>query len=188
MLQTAAKPLSDKDAYLASCIQVLTGSILLALSAQVSLPLPFTPVPLSLQTFALFIMAMTLGSKKASLAVILYLVQGSVGLPVFAGGTVNPMWLIGPKAGYLIGFVLAAYLIGKLAEANRERSLFETALILLMGELTILGCGSAWLSLFVGASNAINAGILPFIAGDFVKIVAAALSFRPLTRALQKFK
>lgn len=187
MLRTASNSVDGIEKWAVPAIQILCASILLALTSQIAIPLPFTPVPITLQTFAVFMIAMTLGSKKGTAAVLTYLAQGAMGLPVFAGGMANSMWFLGPRAGYLIGFVAAAWIIGRLVEAKRERSLFETLLILALGEVAILVPGALWLSFYVGAQNAISLGVVPFVAGDFIKMVSAAMALSPTKRLLNRF-
>lgn len=157
-----------------SLLQVLAGSILLALTAQVAVPLPFTPVPVSLQTFGVALLAITLGSRKAPLAVLAYLAQASMGLPVLAAGRVNPAWLFGPNAGYLIGFVVASFVVGKLLEKSPKASFGKNWLTLSLNEITILAVGSVWLSFFVGWENSLAMGVIPFLPGALLKITMAA--------------
>lgn len=186
MLKSLALGLEKNETWLFAVMQVVGASIALALFAQVAIPLPFTPVPLSLQTLALFFIALTLGSKKASCAVVAYLAQGSLGLPVFAGGLVNPTWFMGPRAGYLLGFVLAAWVVGYLSEENQRKSFFKTLLILSFGEALILIPGTLWLGFFVGITNAIGLGALPFLFGDFLKILIVALAMKPVKQLLDR--
>jgi biotin transport system substrate-specific component len=164
----------------ANTLQVLFGSIFLAIMAQIAIPLPFTPVPMSLQTLAIAILAITLGPKKAPLAVLAYLAQATVGLPVLAAGTVNSLWIIGPLAGYLLGFVASAFVVAKLLSTTKQSSFYKNWLILSLNEITILALGSLWLSYFVGFQNAITMGILPFIPCALIKITIAASSIKPI--------
>lgn len=184
MLKTFESCLENQASWVCDTLQVMAASIALALFAQVAIWLPFTPVPITLQSMAIFLLALTMGPKKSSLAVIAYLAQGSLGLPVFAGGLVNPLWFLGPRVGYFLGFVVAAWLIGYLAQIKKERTLIETFLILFLGEAVLLTLGSIGLSFFVGLPNAIGMGVLPFLVGDAVKITLAALSLKPLNRWL----
>lgn len=166
--------------------QVLAASIGLALMAQVAIPLPFTPVPLSLQTVAIFFIALTLGPKKGSAAVLVYLLQGTLGLPVFTGGFSNALWFIGPRAGYLIGFVIAVWLIGTLVETQKERTFLRTFLALAAGEGVILLLGAVWLTLFVGFPNTIYMGIYPFLMGDALKILLVTFSGKMVNNLLKQ--
>lgn len=163
-----------------SVLQVLVGSLFLSLMAQVAVPLPFTPVPVSLQTFAVALLAITLGSKKAPIAVMLYLVQATMGFPVLALGAVNPLWMVGPKAGYLLGFVASSFVVGKLVESNSKPSLGKSWLILSLNEAITLCLGALWLSAFVGWPNTLAMGVIPFIPGALLKISAASLAVNPI--------
>ncbi len=154
------------------------GSVFLAILSQLSIPLPFTPVPLTLQTFGIFILGGILGSRLAVYSVLAYLVQGTCGLPVLAGGIANPLWFLDPKAGFLVSFVVAAYLIGKLLENRKEASLFIFLLSLVIGQLAISLIGMFWLAIYVGLSKAFLFGVLPFLSAAAIKITAGALSLK----------
>jgi len=158
------------------CLQVVLGSIFLGLMAQLAIPLPFNPIPLSVQTLAISLLAISLGSRKAPLAVMAYLVQATFGLPVLAGGLSNPLWMIGPKAGYLIGFVLVAYLVAASIENQKKKNFFKSWMTFALGEIILLSCGSLWLSYFIGLEKAFLLGFLPFLPGALVKISIATCS------------
>lgn len=161
------------DTWVKSTLQVLGASILLALVSQIAIPLPFTPIFISMQTLAVFMIGLTLGSKKAPAAVVAYLAQGTLGLPVFAGAIAKPLWFMAPGAGYLMGFIAAAWIIGKLSE-QKEHSFSKTVAFLVLAEASILVPGSLWLSYFVGFSNAISLGVVPFLVGDILKLATVA--------------
>lgn len=156
---------------LKAVIQVLAASLLLALSAQCSFSLPFSPVPVSLQTVALFLIAASLGPKKAFYAVIAYLAEGAAGLPVFAHGTSGPLVLIGPRGGYLVGFACAAWISGSLAQG--AKGFVDYALAFLAGNLAIYALGFGWLAVWMGLPQAFAAGVVPFLLGDAAKIFSA---------------
>ena len=162
--------------------QVVTGSIFLAIVSQLAVPLPFTPVPMSLQTLGVMLLAMTLGPRKAALAVAGYLTQATMGLPVLAGGIANPFWFLLPRAGYLLSFVAAAYITGTLLEKVKDRGLLKSWLILSLNEATILVGGSLWLGLFVGFDSSLALGVVPFIPGAIAKITLATTAEKPLNR------
>src|SRR5512133_2679495 len=148
--------------YDAAC--VVSGSLLVALSAQVAIPLPFSPVPITGQTLA----ALLIG------ALLVYLAEGAIGLPVFAGGGVGLARLAGPTGGFLVGLVVAAYLVGALAERGWVRRPATTILAMLLGNVVIYAFGLAWLARFLGAGQVLAAGLLPFIPGDLLKLALAA--------------
>ena len=160
-----------------SLILILLGSWLVALFAQIEIPLPFSPVPITGQTFAVLLVGALLGSKHGSAAVIAYITQGAVGLPFFAGGASGFGILTGATAGYLAGFVVAAYVVGLLAEHGMERN-FKTSIVpFLVGTIIIYVFGVAWLSAVVGGvGKAIELGLLPFIVGDVFKMLAAGIA------------
>ncbi len=170
-----SRTLPRVDRRLRDVFLVVAGSLFVAAMAQVKIPLPFTPVPLTGQTFAVLVVGAVLGSRKGAASLILYLLQGLVGLPVFAGGTSGLAVLLGPTGGYLVGFVAAATLIGSLAARGLDRRIPSALLAFLAGEAVIYLCGVAWLSVFLGFERAIIAGLLPFLIGDAIKLAAAAL-------------
>jgi biotin transport system substrate-specific component len=155
---------------------VLAGSAAIALSAQVALPLPFSPVPVTGQTFGVLLVASILGRARGAAAVLAYLAEGAVGLPVFAGFAAGPAVFLGPTGGYLLGFLPAAWLCGLLAERGWDRTPLRATASMLLGNVAIFALGLPWLARFVGASNVWGLGFWPFIPGDIVKIgLAAAL-------------
>jgi len=154
---------------------VIGGSLCVAVMAQVRIPLPFTPVPITGQTFAVLLVGAVLGSRRGAASLGLYLLMGLVGLPFFAGGTSGLAIVIGPTGGYLIGFIVAAYLVGLLAARGLDRRIPSALLAFLAGEVVIYLFGVAWLSFFLGIPHAIAAGLLPFLIGDAIKLAAAGL-------------
>jgi biotin transport system substrate-specific component len=140
------------------------------------IPLPFTPIPLTGQTFAVLVVAAALGSKRGAALMAFYVALGALGLPVFAGGASGTTYLSGATLGYLIGFILAASVVGLLAERGLERNIRTFIIPFLVGTVTIYACGVIWLSILFGDfSKAIAAGLTPFLIGDFIKLIAAAL-------------
>ena len=156
---------------------IVAGSLLVATLAQSTIPLPFTPVPLTGQTFAVLLVGAALGSKRGLASMILYTVEGAIGLPFFAGGASGWHVLVGATAGYLLGFIIAAYVIGLLAERGLERNVRTSFVPFFVGTLVIYFFGVAWLSIVFGSlSKAIVAGLLPFVIGDIIKLILAALA------------
>ncbi|MBC8101151.1 MAG: biotin transporter BioY [Cytophagales bacterium] len=153
---------------------IAAGSLLVAACARIVIPLPFTPVPVTGQTFAVLMVGMLLGARRGALSLLLYLGEGAVGLPVFAGGALGLARLIGPTAGYLWSYPIAACLMGFLAQRGWDRRPLLTAAAMLMGGGVILGMGTLWLAQFVGGwSAAFAKGWLPFLPGDVVKTLLA---------------
>jgi biotin transport system substrate-specific component len=156
---------------------IFSGALFVAMFAQVKIPLPFTPVPLTGQTFAVLLIAAALGAKRGAASMAFYIALGAFGLPVFAGGASGMTYLSGATLGYLIGFVLAAYVVGLLAERGLERSVRTSLLPFLVGTVIIYACGVTWLTILLGSfSKAVTAGLIPFVIGDIIKLVAAALA------------
>ncbi|MCR5878409.1 biotin transporter BioY [Phenylobacterium sp. J367] len=150
---------------------VLGGAAVMALASQVSIPLG--PVPLTLQTFALFSLAGLSGMRLALQIVVVWMLAGIVGLPVFAGGEAGPETVMGPTAGFLLGMLLAAPLTGRTAE--RTTAWPKLAGAFLLGHALILLLGWAWLATLAGVGRAFAEGVLPFIPGALLKSFAAAL-------------
>lgn len=156
-------------------ILVLAGSALVAVSAQVALHLPFTPVPVTGQPFAVLLVGAALGSRRGALAMAAYLAQGAAGLPVFSAGGCCLPWLLGPTAGYLWSYPLVAFVVGALAERGWDRRPVTAVAAMLVGNALIYVVALPWLAGFVGAANVVETGLLPFIAGDLLKVALAAL-------------
>ena len=163
-------------AWLREVLLILAGVFVLAVLAQVEIVLPFTPVPITGQTFGVLLLGAAYGSKRGAATMIAYIVAGGLGLPFFSGGS-GLRILTGATAGYLAGFVIAAYVIGLLCERGLERSVRTSLIPFLAGTLIIYACGVAWLSVVVGGfGKALTLGVLPFLPGDAVKLIAAALA------------
>jgi len=152
---------------------IVGGSLIVALAAQVSVRLPFSPVPVTGQTLAVLLVGALLGSRRGALALLAYLGEGLIGLPVFAGGASGPAYALGPTGGYLVGFVAAAFLVGWLAERGWDRHVLPTAMTMALGTAAIYACGLTWLSLYVG-SQSLSMGLAPFVAGDLIKLAMSA--------------
>ena len=146
----------------------LTAAYVLALSAQVRVPVPFSPVPVTGQTFVVLLIGALLGRRVGLLSVGAYLAAGGVGLPFFAGGT-----LAGPTGGYLLGFVASITLVSTLIEKGWGRRPVTVAFALLLGTMVIYLFGLPWLALFVGPQRVLALGLLPFVVGDLLKMLCA---------------
>ncbi|PWH20194.1 MAG: biotin transporter BioY [Anaerolineae bacterium] len=169
------RPTENKAALVYDVSLLLGGSWLIALAAQLTIPLPFSPVPITGQTFAVLLIGALAGRRLGSLSVAAYLAQGLAGLPVFAGGTSGLGRLLGPSGGYLLGFVAAAYLVGSLAERGWTQNAIKTLLAMLIGNAAIYLFGLPMLALYVGSAQALAAGFYPFLIGDAIKILLATL-------------
>lgn len=148
---------------------------MIALLAQLSLRLPFSPVPITGQTLGVLLVGALLGSRRGVLSVLAYLGQGAIGLPVFAGGAGGISHLLGPTTGYLAGFICGAYLTGMLAERGWDRRAGTTLLAMLLGNVAVYLFGLSWLSIFVGGGRVLQDGLYPYIPGDLAKLAVAAV-------------
>lgn len=155
---------------------IVAGALLVAMLAQIEIPLPFTPVPITGQTFGVLLVGAALGSRRGAASLAAYLVLGTIGFPFFAGGAQGISVLLGATGGYLIGFVMAAYVIGLLAERGMERNIRTSLVPFLFGTILIYLCGVTWLAVVLGSfTRALAAGLLPFLLGDAIKLIAASL-------------
>lgn len=173
LLPTAAHLTRVRSAVV-QLLLVLTGTALVALAAQVAIPLPFTPVPLSLGTFAVLVVGAGLGPARATASLALYLLAGVAGVGWFAGGASG--WHFA-SFGYVLGFVVAAALVGRLARRGADRTVASAIGVMLAGGAVIYAFGVTWLMLYtgMGLGAALLAGLVPFLVGDLIKTVAAAL-------------
>lgn len=165
-----------KDVFL-----VAAFAVLMPLLAGIAIPLPFTPVPLTGQTFGVLLAGALLGPRRAALAMLVYLAEGLAGLPVFAGGTnawspslLGAPVIVGPSAGYLFSFPVAAFVVGSLAQRGWDRRFWRAVTMMLVGQALIYLFGLSWLGTYVGMERAVPLGLLPFVPGDVLKVLLAA--------------
>lgn len=149
---------------------VLGTSLLFALSAWISIPLPFTPVPISF-TCQLILLASVLLGKRGAYATLAYLAQGMMGLPVFAGGVGGAVLFFGPTGGYLVGYAVAAVTLGILSEQIKEKTPLKTFSLMLLGNVLIYFFGVTYLATIVGGQSALKWGLYPFVGLDLLKIL-----------------
>lgn len=169
------RPSEKKFAGFYDVTLIIGGSLLIGLCAHVKVLLPFRPVPVTGQTFAVLMIAALLGARRGCLAVLAYIIEGAAGLPVFAVGA-GPAVLLGPTGGYLFGFIPAVYITGRLAEKGWDRRIGTTILAMVFGNLAIYTFGLFWLSCLTGFNSIVlSLGLYPFIVGDLVKIILAAI-------------
>lgn len=176
---------------LAKQVALILGAVaFVAASAQIAFYLPWNPaVPITLQTFAVVLSAAALGSLRGTLAMGVYALLGSLGLPIF---TMGKSGFGGPTFGYVIGFVVAAYIVGKVAETGATRSVVRTVGLMVLGNVVIYAIGVTWLKVsldlpWFGAESAFAFGARDFIVGDLIKIAIASgllpLAWKALDRA-----
>ena len=165
------------------------GSLLLWLSAKVQVPL--YPVPITMQTLVVLVLGTAYGWRLGAATMGLYLLEGAIGLPVFAGG-----WsegggfhhLYGPTAGYLLGFVVAAGVCGWLAERGWDRHVISAAAAMAIGNLIVYALGLAWLTIQIGLADAIKYGLTPFLVGDMLKIALGTCALPVAWRGISNRK
>ena len=156
---------------------VALGAFLLTLSAKTQVPA--WPVPMTMQTYVVLVIGMAYGTRLAVATVLAYLVAGALGLPVFAGTPekgIGIAYMFGPTGGYLLGFVAAAWLCGRLAARGWDRSIARSLVAMTAAHLLILGLGVIWLAILIGWPRAITLGVVPFIAATVVKTVLAGMT------------
>lgn len=158
---------------------------LTAVGAFISIPLQ--PIPITLQTLFTLLAGMILGSTLGATSQIIYVLLGIIGLPVFAGFKAGIGILFGPTGGFLFGFIISAYVIGKIIEVKKEKNIFYYLLAGLIGTLIIYIAGIAQLSLVtgIGVKKAIAVGMFPFLPGDILKIIAASFIASKLKLIIQ---
>lgn len=164
-------PLNEIKPWMQLLLKTVAGSFFIALCAQICIPLPFTPVPITCTTLAIIFLGITLGSKQATACTICYFLEGTAGLPVLAGGLINPLDMLGPWGGYHFADIVLAYMAGM---ASSKKTLFYNIAILSVASLLVLFAGSCGLAQFVGWPNAFGMGFYPFIPGDALKVLIAA--------------
>jgi biotin transport system substrate-specific component len=155
-------------------------ALLTALAAQIRFPLPGTPIAITGQTFGVLLAGVALGSTAGAGSMLLYVTLGAIGLPFFAGGEGGWTYATGASFGYLAGFVAAAWLVGRLAEQRRDRSIRTAIPAFLLGSAAIYSLGVTWLWATVESiptlGAALNAGMYPFVVGDLAKAILAGLA------------
>lgn len=156
---------------------ILGGAGLTGLAAQLAIATPLTPVPFTLQTLAVLVVGAALGSVRGVASMLLYVAAGSAGVPWFSEQRSG--WAFGPSFGYILGFVVAAGLVGYLAKRGADRAVRTTVLLMTLGNGVVLSIGTLWLAaaLDVPLSRAFELGVQPFLIGDAIKIALAALAF-----------
>jgi biotin transport system substrate-specific component len=158
---------------------VVAGALLIYLTARVAIPVPGSPVPITGQTFGVLLVGGALGFRRGLIGVALYVLLGVIGLPFFAEGRGGISVIWGATGGYLVGFVIAGALVGRLAELGWDRKIGGALGAMLLGSAVIYAIGLPWLGIVVGMSPAetIAQGLTPFLFGDALKLVLAAVLF-----------
>lgn len=165
-------------------VAVLSGTALIAAVAQIAIPLPFTPVPITGQTFGVALLSLLWGRARGVSAVALYLFLGIAGMPVFALGKSGVLW--GPTAGYLLGMLAASYVVGGLADRGWTQSFLKTWLAAICGSLLVFSGGVTVLAFFLPKESLFVSGVLPFLPGDLIKNILAAFIARQVAKSASK--
>lgn len=152
-------------------LMVALGVVILTLASK--LQVPFWPVPMTLQTLAVLMIAATAGARLGVATVLAWLALGAVGVPVFATGA-GLAYMAGPTGGYLAGFLAAAFVVGQLADRGYGRTLASALLMLLAGEVVIFALGVGWLAMLIGAQKAVAGGLVPFLPAEILKVALGA--------------
>ena len=167
----------------------IAGSLLLTLSAKTQIP--FWPVPMTMQTFVVMVIGMALGPRLGVATVALYLAQGAVGLPVFAGTPekgVGLAYMMGPTGGYLACFLAGAWICGALAERGWDRSWLKSGIAAAIGHAVIFGLGVLWLQSLIGWQKAFEFGVAPFWAATLLKTALAVAVLPPAWALVRKLR
>jgi biotin transport system substrate-specific component len=189
---TAQEPITAPVATSASYAPVglvAVGVLLLTLSAKLQIPL--WPVPMTMQTYVVLVIAMAYGTRLGIATLAGYLLAGALGVPVFAGTPekgIGVPYMLGPTGGYLLGFLLSTYVMGKLAQHGWDRSLALSLAAMTLGHILILACGVAWLAIAIGLTRAIAVGLAPFLAATILKTVLAGLTLPLAWRWIAKVR
>jgi len=185
------RPVDRKLARYYDAALIVGGSLIIVASAQIAVGYP---VPMTGQTFAVLAMAALLGSRRGVLCVLTYLAQGLAGLPVFSQGRGGAGMFFGPTGGFLVGFLVAAYIVGALAERGWDRRAVTTMVAMVLGSAGMYACGLAWLlclNNLLGrplGGSVLAMGLYPFLAGDVLKIVLATVLLPSGWKLIQHFR
>lgn len=175
--------------WLRMAILAIAGTVLLTVSAKIQVP--FYPVPMTMQTFAVLVIGMAYGWKLGGATLLLYLAEGAAGLPVFAGTPekgIGLAYMAGPTGGYLAGFVLAAGIAGRLGEKGWDRSIPMTLAAMVIGTVIIFAPGYVWLAMLIGSEKAWAFGVMPFLLGEVFKIALAAAVLPGAWKLIARFR
>ena len=173
LINNIVKTESKELEVLKNILLVLGGVAFLSIMSQILLPLPYTPVPISLGTFGVTLMALLYGRKLGTATILSYVAAGSLGAPIFAGGKAGS--LFSPTGGYILGYIVSTMILGYLADKGVTKSYLKTILSLMLSSAIILTLGALVLSLFVTGKNTFVIGVLPFLPGDALKSTTVTL-------------
>ena len=185
-----ARPEARTNVFARNATLVVGFALLTAICAQIRIPLGFTPVPVTGQTFAVLLAGAALGTRLGALSQLTYWVMGLIGLPFYSNATGGWSAGTGATMGYMIGFIFAAAAVGHLAERKHDRQFITSLPAMLLGSAIIYVCGATWLAhsldiaIATGEKNAIALGVAPFLIGDLIKMLLAAVSTSTIWRLI----
>ena len=162
-----------QDSWLKTITLMVVGSVLLALSSKLQIPMP--PVPFTMQSYVVLVLGMAMGARLAGMTVLLYLFEGAMGLPVFSSGGGLPYFL-GPTGGYLIGFLIAATAVGYLADKGMDKNVWRASLAMAVGTALLFIPGVLWLAYLFDWQTALATGLFPFWFGMIAKLLLGAVT------------
>lgn len=173
------RTLSDRtyifDRNLANRVASVTiSTLIIAIFTQIRVHIPFTPVPITGQTFAVLMMAYVLGSKLGFMSVCFYILAGILGLPFFASGGSGFLYLKGVTGGYLLGFLISAFVVGYCSERGLFKSFFGSIILFSIGLIPTFALGLLWLGYLLGYEGVFHLGLTPFIPGELLKVILAS--------------
>ncbi|HEX7193138.1 MAG TPA: biotin transporter BioY [Thermoanaerobaculia bacterium] len=171
----------------ANLLTIIGASLLIALAAQIAIPIPFSPVPLTMQPLAVLLVGVTLGSRRGAAAAALYLLEGASGLPFFAQGHAGAFWLTAATAGYLWSYPFAAFVAGWFSERGWGSTTLRAIAGMLVALAIIYAGGFAWLAILTSPRAALALGIVPFVIADIVKVALGAALLPQLQKLVSRF-
>ena len=185
LLRTSSTGTEQQVSIIGKLIVLLLGVTILSLSAHFKVP--FYPVPMTLQTLVVLLIGMSYGLHLGGATILSYLLLGALGAPVFSGG-VGFVYLVGPTGGYLVGFFVAAAVLGFLTERGMGQNWVTSAVLAVIGTVIIYALGLSWLTSIIGFEKAVQFGLMPFVFGDCLKIVIVTLSIPLAWKLLERLR
>ena len=185
LLRTSSSGTEQQVSIIGKLIFLLLGVAVLSLSAH--LKVPFYPVPMTLQTLVVLLIGMSYGLHLGGATILSYLLLGAFGAPVFSGG-VGFVYLVGPTGGYLVGFFVAAAVLGFLTERGMGQNWVTSAVLAVIGTVIIYALGLSWLTSIIGFEKAVQFGLMPFVFGDCLKMVIVTLSIPLAWKLLERLR
>ena len=185
LITNGSSSASHQESSIGKILLLILGVAILSLSAHMKVP--FYPVPMTLQTLVVLLIGMTYGMRLGGITILSYLLLGALGAPVFSGGA-GVAYLVGPTGGYLAGFFVSAVTLGFLTERGLGKTWVTSGILAVIGTVAIYALGLSWLTSIIGYEKALKFGLLPFVYGDFLKLVIVTLSIPFAWKILSKFR